>query len=231
MHTLPVINIALADDHMLILEGLANLIHDLDSHFNVCIQAAGGKELLDKISDADIRPDICLIDIHMPGMDGYETMQEVSRRWPGIKVITLSIDIDDYAILRSLKCGARSYLSKNVHPNVVKEAILEVYNNEYYFSDLILKKFPKMTRKNIKDHTKKMLTDSQVKFLQLCCTNMTYEEIAIEMHLSRRTIEKYCSKLKDIYGIHSRVGLVKYALYTGIGVINTAIFVKISNTK
>ena len=83
----------------------------------------------------------------MPGMDGYEVMREVCLRWPYINMIVLSADLYDYAILRSLKCGAKGYLTKNISPEILKEAILEVYSNDYYFSSLVLKKFPGMTQK------------------------------------------------------------------------------------
>jgi two-component system, NarL family, invasion response regulator UvrY len=211
------INIAIADDHHMVRQGLMSLIHATDSRFSVMLDAGHGKELLDKISMATYLPDVCLIDLNMPVMDGYETIVEIKKHWPQISIIVLSLYEDNYPILKALKCGATGYLSKSLSADALKEAIVDVYYKEYYFSPLVTKHFPKMNRKNIQEYTKKMLSDKEVQFLSLCCTDMTYEEIGAKMNLSSRTTEKYCAKLKEDLGIHSRAGLVMYALYVGIG--------------
>ena len=216
MSNLPVIQIAIVDDHDVVRAGLISLINVLGG-FNVCIEASDGNDLLDKISHASFLPDVCLIDVNMDGMDGFETMLQLNKRWPRINCIALTMYSSDEVILRMFKNGAKGYLSKKCTAETLKEAIIEVYSNEYYFSDLVLKKFPKMSMKNIKKYTKKALNEKQIEFLSLTCSDLTYEEIGERMSISARTAEKYCHKLRDELGIHSRVGLVMYALYVGIG--------------
>ena len=150
-------------------------------------------------------------------MNGYETMLAINRKWPAINTIAFSFHDDDHSILQSLKSGARGYLTKGAPVEEIYTAIDEVYCNEYYFSPLVLKKFPKMNRKTIRKYIKQAHNEKETTFLQLCCSDLTYEQIAERMGLSPRTIEKYCTRLKDELNIHSRAGLVMYALYTGIG--------------
>lgn len=121
--------IALADDHVLLRNGLANLLRDLD--YEVVFEADNGAEFLEKLQVNTV-PDIVLMDINMPKMDGYDTTQWLKKNYPDIKVLALSMYDDENAIIRMLKCGAKGYILKDSDPAELKQAIHAVLTKGFY---------------------------------------------------------------------------------------------------
>lgn len=217
MNIQPTIRIAIADDHTLVRNALIEQINKQDG-FEAYIDAADGTELLKKIGDAYVQPDICLIDISMKGMDGYETMLQLTKKYPLVHGIALTMMDEEYSILRMMKNGAKGYLLKNINESVLYGAIREVYSTGFYFSDYIKDKLSGIRPDKISIiAARKMLTDKEMLFVAHCCSDETYTQIAAKMNISKHTACNYAAHIGDKLNIHSRVGLVMFALRTGIG--------------
>jgi len=211
------IYIAYADEQSLVRKIIAGYISELDHRFKVCIEAGNGSDLLAQIDQSSYQPDVCIFDISMPVMNGYDTVMEIRKKYPYIRCLALSnLDIE-FSVSRIIQCGAFGYVSKSADPTEIRQAIIEVYGNNYYFSADILKKIPAISKIDIMEFSKAVLTDREIEFLSLCCSDLSYIEIGSKMHLSHRTIEHYCTKLRDKLHIESRIGLAMFASYTGIG--------------
>ena len=126
---MPIIQVAIVDDHTLGREGLISLLN-CTGDFNVCMQAGNGNEFLDKIAHSTFLPDVCLLDINMPEMDGFETMRVLNKKYPKVNCIILTMHDARDVILRTLKYGAKGFLNKNCTAQVLMTAITEVYTNE-----------------------------------------------------------------------------------------------------
>jgi len=209
--------IALADDHVLLRKGLASLIQQLG--FDVLFEVDNGQELINKLQ-AGTEPDLVLMDINMPVKDGYEATRWINENKPLIKVLALSMYDDESAIIRMLKLGARGYILKDIEPAELRTALDAVVNKGFYYSEIVTGRLihsiagtngeEKNTRKLLS------LSDRETEFLKLACTEMSYKEIAAEMHLSPRTIDGYRDALFEKLDIKTRTGLVVYAIKHGI---------------
>lgn len=206
-------DIALVDDHNLLRNGLANLLTDLGH--NVVFEASNGREMIDKLSAPGL-PTVALLDINMPIMDGYDTASWLKQHHPEIKILALSMYDDEHAIIRMLKSGARGYILKDCNPSELKEAITSVELKGYYHSELVTAKL--IRNLNGTDSPEGPIQDTlglnerEMEFLKLVCTELTYKEIADQMHLSPRTIDGYRDALFEKLHIKSRVGLVLFAI-------------------
>lgn len=208
------IKVALADDHAILRKGVAEIISKFDG-MCVTVEAGTGKELLAKLEKADSLPDVCVIDINMPEMNGYDTTAAVRSRWPQIKVLALSMYDTDLNIIRMLKAGANGYVLKDNDPEDLRNAIRGVMDHNYYHSELVngrlLHQVQTTDSRQIND-----INDREMQFLQLCCSELTYKEIAEQMYLSPRTIDGYREVLFDKLKVTSRTGLVMYAMKAGL---------------
>ena len=203
-------NIALVDDHVLMRRGLANLLQDLEHQ--VLFEADNGKDFLDKLKD-HTSPELVLMDINMPQMDGYETALEIKQNYPDVRVLALSMYDDELAIIKMLRNGARGYVLKDCEPKELKAAIKAVLEKGFYYSELV-SGYLIRTINNPDDISR--LSTREIEFLKLCCTEMTYKEIADKMCLSPRTVDGYRDELFHKLCIKSRVGLVMFAIKNGI---------------
>lgn len=206
--------IALADDHAVMRNGLATLLKGLG--YTILYEAGNGKDFINKTTQKDI-PDIALLDINMPVMDGYDTAAWLKEHFPQIKVLALSMYDDEAAIIRMLKNGARGYVLKDSDIADVKAAIESVMTKGYYHSELVTGKLIRsINHLDTPDHASVRellkLSKREVDFLKLACTEMSYKEIAEQMFLSTRTIEGYRDDLFEKLGVHTRVGLVMFAV-------------------
>ncbi len=209
--------IALTDDHSLLRNGLAQLVQSLGH--TVLFEADNGTDLQKKL-DAKNLPEIILMDINMPQMDGYATTQWLKENHPDVKVLALSMYDNEASIIRMLKCGAKGYILKDSEPAELKAAIDAVLNKGYYYSDLVSGKLINAINK-IEDggsdvNTLVNLNERETDFLKYACTEMTYKEIADKMFVSPRTIDGYRDALFEKLHVKTRVGLVMYAIKNGI---------------
>ncbi len=210
-------NIVLTDDHSLLRNGLASLVQSLGH--TVLFEADNGKDFIAKLNAKSL-PDIVLLDINMPEMDGYETAQWIKINHPEIKVLALSMYDNETSIIRMLKCGAKGYILKDSEPAELKAAIHALMNKGFYYSDLVSGKLMHAINKmdDDGDGLKSLvpLNERETDFLKYACTEMTYKEIADKMFVSPRTIDGYRDALFEKLHVKTRVGLVMYAIKNGI---------------
>jgi DNA-binding NarL/FixJ family response regulator len=210
--------IAIVDDNTMFRKGLAALINLFPGH-QVLFDAGGGNECLAKLKAGAI-PHIILMDIAMPQPDGYTTTARVKEQYPDLRVLALSTMDTETAIIRMIKSGARGYVLKDADPEELKTAFDEVLALGYYYNDLVSRKIIQsvhlIAEEDAKPASLLRLSDREIHFLQLACSEKTYVEIAAEMHVSERTVDGYRDALFKKLTIGSRVGLVLYALRNGI---------------
>jgi DNA-binding NarL/FixJ family response regulator len=208
--------VALVDDHALLRSGLANVINSFND-YKVVIEADNGRQFIDMLGKNNI-PEIVLLDITMPEMDGFATAQWIKNNNPEIKVIVLSMMDDDNAIIKMLQSGARGYILKDSRPDVLKTALREVTEKGFFFNELVSGKLVHIISKG--EEQQKMqsvnLSDKEIQFLKWCCTEKSYKEIADVMKISTRAVETLRSNLFEKLETLSRVGLVMYAIRNGI---------------
>lgn len=211
------VKIALTDDHILLRNGLAGLITNLG--YTVLLECNNGKDLMEKL-DKNNLPDVVLMDINMPEMDGYQTTAWLRENHPLVNVLALSMYDDENAIIRMLRNGARGYIMKDSDPLELKRAIDDVVEKGVHYSELVTGKLlHSIYHTNGKTTSTEQLTElneREIEFLKLASTEMTYREIAEHMHLSPRTIDGYRDNLFEKLNIKNRVGLVLYAIRNGI---------------
>ncbi|GAB2838741.1 response regulator [Ferruginibacter profundus] len=210
-------SIVLVDDHSLLRMGLASLVESLG--YEVNFEADDGKEFIEKLNSARL-PDVVLMDINMPVMDGFTTTQWLKENHPDIKVLALSMYDNENSIIRMLKAGAKGYILKDSEPAELKAAIDALVSKGYYYSDLVSGKLIHAINK-IEDegstiNTLANLNERETDFLKYACTEMTYKEIADKMFVSPRTIDGYRDGLFEKLRVKTRVGLVMYAIKNGI---------------
>jgi two-component system invasion response regulator UvrY len=211
------IKIGIIDDHTVLRKGLAMLISDLpktrkDKYcYKVTVNVGNGTELIKVLKKGSL-PDVVLLDIHMPVMDGYETAEILKKDYPGIKVLAFTMYDDEIAADKMFKAGARGYLAKYADTETILKAVNTVFEGEIYLSDSLSKKLIRKIYHISNDHTNLRFSNKEIEFLQLCCTEMTYAEIAKKMKVSPRTVDNYRESLFEKIKVTSRVGLVLYAV-------------------
>ncbi len=211
-------NIVLVDDHTLLRNGLAGLVLSLGH--KVLFEANNGMDLIQKINETLELPDIVLLDINMPEMDGYETASWLKKNKPLVSILALSMYDNETAILRMLRNGASGYILKDSHPQDLQLAINAILNKGFYHSELISGKILHAYAKPDEDAGNMLkaheLSDKEIHFLQYACSELTYREIADNMGVSPRTVDGYRDALFNKLNIKTRVGLAVYAIKTGI---------------
>ena len=214
------VKVGLVDDHILIRDALANVVRSFDE-FTVSIVAENGKEFTEKLNPVNI-PEILLLDLSMPEMDGHETIHWISKNHPEIKILIVTM-YDAEALIHLLKFGVRGFLKKDVPPAELKHALQCIVANGNYCSQTITSRlFNLMKTQNSKNSVwgTVILSENEISFLKLVATELTYKEMAKKMEISPRTIDNYRDALFLKLNVKSRVGLAMYAVKTGIVTIN-----------
>jgi two-component system invasion response regulator UvrY len=211
--------VAIADDHTLLRKALSRLISSYDNYM-ILFEAENGVDVKSKITQHAI-PDIILLDVNMPGMDGFETVQWLHKNYPHIKVLALSMFSDEKIIIRMLRLGAKGYILKNIDPDELKNALDSVMKKDFYLPEYISGKIISGLNKDGEDSDKQsiFLTEKEKEFLQLICSELTYKDIAVRLNLSPRTIDDYRNSLFEKFSVKSRVGLAIFAIKKGFVVI------------
>jgi DNA-binding NarL/FixJ family response regulator len=209
-------SIALIDDHALIRNALKELINRFDD-FDVTIDASNGQAFIDQLKTCPL-PDIALIDINMPIMNGFETAHYITKNFPSIKVLALTVDDDDKSIIKMIRAGAVGYLLKDSETIQLKTTLKEVLLNGFYHNELITSSLIKSLKPPQIGTARTTLNfhGREEEFLRWACTELTYKEIADRMCLSPRTIDGYRESLFEKLELKSRVGLVLFAIRNGV---------------
>jgi two-component system, NarL family, invasion response regulator UvrY len=205
------IQVAITDDHTLLRNALARVVNSFEG-YTVLLEADNGKDLRNKIMQHQV-PDVVLLDVNMPEMDGFETTQWLHKNYPFIKVLVLSMLSDEKTIIKMFRLGATGYLLKNTETEELKKALDAVVNKNVYLSEYVSAKLVSGLHADTETTANPVLLNEREKeFLRLTCTELTYKDIAEKMNLSPRTIDDYRQSLFTKLKVRSRVGLVMYAI-------------------
>lgn len=200
------IKVGVVDDQQLFLKSLRTLV-DTFPAFETVLDALNGEELMRKMEVQKVVPDILLIDVNMPRMNGIETTRVFLHKHPLVRVVALSMKDDDLSIIAMLKAGCCAYLLKDIHPNELEKALLEVYGKGLYNADAANINYRRLILQGAKEPSV-ALTEKELAFLRLASSDMTYKQIAAQMYLSERTIDGYRESVFEKLKVQSRVGMV-----------------------
>lgn len=207
-------HIGLVDDHSLFRSGIAKLLLDF-SDIVIDFEAANGKELQKTLPGLASTTQVILMDITMPGMDGYAATQWVRDNYPHIHIIALSMYEDEAAIIRMLRAGAEGYVFKESRASELHRAIVEVIEHGYFMNNQVSGKLIRSLNRRDGAGDTPPLTDKEKEFLVACASEDTYKEIAAKMGVATRTVDNYRESLFEKLQIRSRVGLVLFAIKNG----------------
>lgn len=206
------VKVAIVDDHQLVSKALENMISS-NENYKVVLNSDNGENFLNALQKAKTLPEVVLMDINMPVKNGIETTKYLTKNYPGIHVIALTMEDNESTIIKMLKAGAKGYLLKDMSPELLFSAIDIVSKDGTFYTDIVTESLLRI--KAEKNELAKIMKDMklpEIEFMKLCCSELTYKEIADQMLLSPRTIDGYrdsvCAKLK----IKSRVGIVMFML-------------------
>lgn len=206
-------SIVIVDDHILIAKALGGIISNF-SEFEVLYECENGKALQEKFSNKKNLPDIVLLDISMPIMDGFETAAWLKESHPELLVLTLSMQDDEQSLIKMVRNGATGYLLKNAHPAELEKALKTMIKDGFYYPSWATGKVFASLRNDYKIN-RSAISERETEFLKYSVTEMTYKEIAEKMFCSPRTVESYRDSLFEKLQLKSRVGLAVYALKNG----------------
>lgn len=205
------IDIVIVDDHTLFRQGLVSLLSD-SGKINVIFDAENGQDMIQKLSRNPL-PEVILMDITMPLMDGYESTKWIKENHPEIKVLALSMFEEDKPIIGMLKSGAGGYMLKQSRASDLIDAITGIAKQSFYINELVSGKLLRNIQNNQPVKTQQVEVNvNELKFLELCCSDLTYKQIADMMNLSPHTIDNYREALFQKFETKSRTGLVIAAL-------------------
>ena len=211
------IKVAIADDYKIFREGLKVSLAQ-DDGLQVIFEAENGEELLAAMESK--LPDLIIMDLKMPIMDGMEATQIVRKKYPDVKVLVVSMYEDDKFIIHLMEIGANGYLLKNAEPEEIRKAIYAVCENGYYFNDLVNKALLKklVLKNNIKPSFNENvdLTERELEVLKLICEEKTAAEIAKQIFLSPRSVEGIRQRLIEKIGVRNTAGIVMFAVKNGL---------------
>jgi DNA-binding NarL/FixJ family response regulator len=201
------IKFAIVDDHSLFRNGLAALMIKFPD-LQLVFQASNGEELKEILPQQQL-PDIILMDINMPEMNGHQATSWLKKNYPTIKVLALSMFNEEKEVITMLRNGACGYLVKESDPKDLLSAIKTVHEDGFYFNELVS---GKLLHSILHQKNPELFSLRELEFLKLCCTELTYKEMASELCVSVRTIDNYRDALFNKLNLRSRTGLVLYAI-------------------
>jgi len=205
--------IAIVDDHTLFRNGVAALMSEF-KELKVVFDAENGEQMQQILAKNQYPlPQVILMDINMPVMDGYAATRWLKEKYPKIKVLALSMFEDDKAVIQMIKSGAGGYVLKESRPRDLLEAIKTIHEKGVYINEMVS---GKLLRRVSDNNDSPDLTKKELEFLKLCCSELTYKEMADQMFISPRTVDNYRESLFQKLNIKSRTGLVLYAIQNEI---------------
>lgn len=197
--------VAIVEDYKLLAQAISGIVNSFEN-FEVIFTCENGKHLTETLTENNI-PDVILMDINMPIMNGIETTKWIKEKFPNVHVLALSVEDDEKTILEMIKSGAGGYLLKDVDKDILENALITILETGIYYTKLVNEAIlHSLNKENEK------LKDSEITFLKLICTELTYKEIAEKMHLSPKTIDGYRDQLFVKLNVKNRIGLVLFAI-------------------
>jgi two-component system, NarL family, response regulator DegU len=211
------IKVYIADDHTLFRKAMVNLIKTFKDVGEVK-DAENGKELLALMKEE--APDVAIVDLQMPVMDGAETCDHILKKFHDVKIIVLTMHDSEKYILHMMEIGVHAFLLKNTEPEELEEAIRSVIENDFYHNHLVAS----VLRKNVKEKrvgyrpvfNYPELSEREKEIVALVCKELTMKEIGIKLSISENTVRNHRANIMEKIGVSNMVGLVKYAYDTGL---------------
>ena len=200
--------IILVDDHQLLRKGLIKILNA--NGFTDIIEAANGDELLEILKNTS--PDIILLDLYMPKMNGFESIKHIKKVNPHAKVLVVSMLDDKVSIIQMIKSGVDGYLLKDSDPKEIIEAIQIILEGGNFYSSLVNERLNSVLLDNDYNKDQHILSERELEFLILASSDLTYKQIAEKMFVSVRTIDGYRDSIYQKFNIKTRIGLVIFAL-------------------
>ena len=210
------IKIGIVDDHKIFSTALENMI-SANKAFQVILVGNNGDDFIQKLALSKVLPEIVLMDVRMPIKDGIETTQYITDNYPDIKVIALTMEDNEDCIIKMLKAGAKGYLLKDMHPDILFDALDTVSKKGVFYTDNITQNLLKIKTEETKaNELIASLKNTEREFVRMACSEMTYKEIADKMCLSPKTIDGYRDSVFTKLDVKSRVGIVLFAIKNGL---------------
>ena len=211
------LKIFIADDHTLFRKAMVNMIQSFPNVTEVK-DAENGQELLTLMKYSV--PDVVIVDLQMPVMDGTEATEIISQKYPDVKIIILTMHDSEKYILHLIELGAHAFLLKNTEPEELEKAIESTIEKDFYHNDMVAA----VLRKNVVEKSMRkrplfnptILTEREKEILILVCRELTNKEIGQKVSLSENTVRNHKSNIMEKLGVNNTVGLVKYAYESGL---------------
>lgn len=209
-------SIAIVDDHHLMAKALSGLVQTFEA-YEVLYEVSNGAELIQRIK-LKLIPDIVLLDINMPVMDGFETAIWLKNNYPEVKILALSMNDEEESIIKMLRNGANGYLLKGCKPHELKQALDSIVTKGYHYTEYITSQLIKSLNPDSQQNpvAKLGLNQREITFIKLSCSDLTYVEIADQMCVSPRTVDGYRESVFQKMNVKSRVGMVLEAIRLSI---------------
>src|SRR4029453_529095 len=211
------IRLLLADDHHLFRKGLASLL-EKESGFEVVAEAEDGAEAIRKAQA--VKPDLVLMDIHMPGVNGLEATPQITSTVPATRVVIVTISEEDKDLFEAIKCGAHGYLSKKVEPEKLRELLVGVFRGEGALSGAtaarILKEFAARASKHSETTPVDDLTEREKEVLQLLAAGLTNKEIGSRLAIAENTVKNHLKSILGKLHLQNRVQAAALAIQQGL---------------
>lgn len=213
------LRVYIADDQTLFRKGMGRLVRSF-ANVGEVKEAPNGKILLDLVKEKP--PDVVLMDLEMPVMDGIEATEKLLTKYPDLKIVVLSMHDSQQQIFYLMELGAHGFLLKNAEPEEVQEAITSVVKNDFYQNKLVVDALRKGAINKKRQEGRPMfqntvsLSEREKEILLLICRELTMVEISEKLSISERTIQNHRARMLDKLGVRNTVGLVKYAYDSGL---------------
>jgi two-component system, NarL family, nitrate/nitrite response regulator NarL len=201
------IRIFIADDHRLMLEGLATLVESIEG-FEAAGKFNSGKELIDALQRATSLPDICIVDIEMPGMDGVETVKSIREKYPRLKIMALTMHHEWHFVNRMISAGADGYMLKNVERAVFIDSVNKILSSSSFITAGLTQKKTESASDD--------LTEREKAILQQIVKGKSNKEIGEELFISDRTVDTHRTNIKRKLKLNTLSQLIQYAKEQGI---------------
>lgn len=217
------VKLAIVDDHNLFRKGLITLIglSDKSNQYMIVFEAESGQDMISKL-DKKMLPDILLMDIDMPDMNGYDAVAWMKKNYPQVSVLVISMVESEEAIVRMLRLGVKGYLSKDIEVEDIHNALRSIQEKGHYYTDFLTGKLVDAVQSDNQADAGdenpiwKQLKEHERQFITLACTELKYEEIAEKMFLSPKTVDGYRQAIFNRFGLKSRIALVLFAIRNGL---------------
>ncbi len=204
-----VIRIVIADDHKMVREGLKQLL-ELDGDIQVVGEASDGEQCLQKVTETS--PDVLLLDINMPSMNGLQTLQELRRNKSVQKVLMLTIHNEVEYLLRAVEIGVNGYVLKDSESSVLKKAIYTIYQGETYIEPSLTPDLKERMQRSSSSSNAEVLTRREVDVLKLLAEGLFNKEIAYRLNISEKTVKNHVSNIFKKISVSDRTQAAVYAI-------------------